>query len=147
MLDGNAALAIQPAAPQGRSARHRPTRIFRDVSDFAREPRRAPVCRLRHDAAVVAEWALEVHDDPTVARTTALLASVMPSDVPRVVVSRDEAARLVGAREAVVLAAIDGVSTLDAVVERVPMGLAEALSIVCSLGARGLLALSARSAP
>jgi hypothetical protein len=84
---------------------------------------------------------VEVHDDSLAARTAAFLADISPVDVPRLAMAADCAALLVDHREAFVLACLDGASTLTDVLEVVGLPTGDVLEIVCSLCARGILAL------
>jgi hypothetical protein len=71
------------------------------------------------------------------------LASIASTDVPQVAVSRETVLERVTLRQALVIACIDGETTLESLIERLDMPCGEALTIVCELCASGILSLVA----
>jgi hypothetical protein len=112
-----------------------------DLSDYAREQTGPASWSAHPQAEELSAWALEVHDDPIRAITTELLVDICITDVPRVVMSPCDVARLASHREAFVVASIDGASTLEMVVDMVDLPAGEVLEMICSLCARGILSL------
>jgi hypothetical protein len=112
-----------------------------DLSEYAREQTGPASWSARPDAEVLSRWALADHDDPYCARTTDLLSSISPLDVPHVNVRYADAAQVVGHSEAFVMASIDGQSTCEMLVDTIALPPGEVLAILCGLCARGLVVL------
>jgi len=112
-----------------------------DLSEYAREQTGPSSWSAEHDAEALSAWALAAHDDPLCARMTELLVDISPSDVPVVAVAVRDAARVLGHREAFVLASIDGTSTVEMMLDVVDLPAGEVLAIVCDLCARGIVTL------
>lgn len=105
-----------------------------DLSEFARD-NTGPLSWSTHpNAELLSSWAL---GDPASASMTELLSEIGPDDVPRVVAAPSE----LSPREAAVVSAIDGRSTLERMVDTIDLPAGELLEIVCSLCARGLIVL------
>lgn len=118
-----------------------------DLSEFAREQTGPASWSAHPDADALSAWALEAHDDPTRALVTELLVDICTTDIPRVVMSAVDVARLVNHREAFVVASIDGDSTLEMLVDMVDLPTGELLEIICSLCARRIVALARAARP
>ncbi|MDB4937277.1 MAG: hypothetical protein JWP87_4249 [Labilithrix sp.] len=112
-----------------------------DLSDYAREHTGPTSWSAHPDADALSTWALAEHDDPYCARTTDLLSSISPLDVPHITVRYQDAAQVVGHREAFVMASIDGRSTCEKLVDMIDLPPGDVLAILCSLCARGLVVL------
>lgn len=121
--------------------RHRLPTLPHDLSEYAREQTGHASWSAHPQVDELSAWALEPHDDPACAMKTELLVDLCPTDVPCVVVSRAELARLVNHREAFVVASIDGSSTIEMMVDVVALPAAEVLEIIFDLCARGIVAL------
>jgi len=117
-----------------------PTLPF-DLSEYARVQTGPASWSARVDDGALEAWASD--DDGVASRTTALLAAIGPTDVPRVVAAPSGTAQHVSHREAFVIASVDGQSNVDALVDLVDLPAGEVLAIVCSLAARGILAVDA----
>jgi hypothetical protein len=112
-----------------------------DLSEYARDQTGPASWSAHPDADELSTWALAEHDDPYCARTTDLLSSISPLDVPYVIVRCEDAAQVVGHREAFVMASIDGRSTCEMLVDMIDLPAGDVLAILCSLCARGLVVL------
>ena len=119
--------------------RQRMATVPHDLSEYAREQTGPSSWSAHPDAEELAAWALEA--DPIYERTTDALVGVSPEHVPRVVVAVEDAAQVVSHREAFVLASIDGASTLEMMVTTVDLPIGELLETICTLCARGIVAL------
>lgn len=138
MLDTNAAF---DSSAEVYAVRDRLPTLPHDLSEYARVQTGPASWSARRDAETIAAWALEAHDDPMCALTTDLFVDISPTDVPHVMMTSEEVARLVGHREAFVVATIDGYSTLERMLDTVDLPSGEVLSIVCNLCARGIVTL------
>lgn len=126
------------AAP---SFRDRLPTLPHDLSDYALENTGPSSWSAHPDAEMLSAWMLEAHDVPAYTRSTALLVNLLPTDVPRLLVSGPRLVTLVSHREAYVLSSIDGHSAIDTLLEVVDLEAREVLAIVCELCARGIVAI------
>ena len=139
MLDQDAAFAGAEAHALPPCRDRLPT-LPHDLSEYARTETGPSSWSAHRDAEALSSWALEAHDDPINAAVTELLVDLSPTDVPRVVMTLEQVARIVTHREAFVVASIDGQSTLETMVEgrgRARSG--EVLGVLCNLCARGIV--------
>ncbi|MBS2011619.1 MAG: hypothetical protein JST00_01800 [Deltaproteobacteria bacterium] len=123
------------------SFRDRLPTLPHDLSEYARDNTGPTSWSAHPDAEMLSAWVLEAHDEPAYTRSTALLADLMPTDVPRVMVTGPLAVGHVSHREAYVLASIDGHSTIDTLLDLVDLHAGEVLAIVAGLCARGIVAI------
>lgn len=123
------------------SFRDRLPTLPHDLSEYARENTGPTSWSAHPDAEMLSAWVLEAHDEPAYTRSNAILADLVPTDVPRLLVSPQEIGACVSHREAYVIASIDGHSTIDMLLEVVDLQAGEVLAIVCELCARGIVAI------
>ncbi len=117
VTDGNAALPLPPPREE------LPTLPF-DLSEYARE----------HAGPDDDDLVAEMHVGPLVA--------VAPDKVPRLAIGHDELEGwLLDHREGFILSLIDGVSTVEAILDVAGMPQGEALFVLCDLCARGVVVL------
>ena len=141
MLDTNAAAFETSAGSHAERFRDRLPTLPHDLSEYARVLTGPASFSAHPQAEELSAWALEDHLDPMFAKTTDLLVDISPADVPHVVLAPEEVAQLVSHREAFVVAAIDGHSTLETMSDTVDLPSGEVLAIICNLCARGILEL------
>lgn len=123
------------------SFRDRLPTLPHDLSEYARDNTGPTSWSAHPDAEMLSAWVLEAHDEPAYTRSTALLVDLLPTDVPRVIVTGPLAVGHVSHREAYVLASIDGHSTIDTLLDLVDLQAGEVLAIVAGLCARGIVAI------
>ncbi|MBX3188528.1 MAG: hypothetical protein KF819_16045 [Labilithrix sp.] len=121
--------------------RDRMATLPHDLSEYARVQTGPASWSAHPHAEELSAWALEDHVDPALVRTTALLVDISPTDVPHVAVPHADVAQLVSHREAFVVASINGEATLETMLDIVGLPSGELLAIICSLCARGIVAL------
>lgn len=126
------------AAP---SFRDRLPTLPHDLSEFARDNTGPSSWSAHPDAEMLSAWVLEAHDEPAYTASNALLVDLLPTDVPRLLVTGQRAAAVVSHREAYVIASIDGHSTIDMLLDVVDLHAGEVLAIVCELASRGIVAI------
>lgn len=88
----------------------------------------------------LAAWALGVHDHAFGAEREIVL-DVSPTDVPRLLVPRGEALARAGARDASVIAGVDGSTTLEELVLAAGLTTGQLMASLRRLFARGVLAI------
>ena len=142
MLDTNVAFetSVSPASRPGAFRDRMPT-LPHDLSEYAIEQTGPASWSAHPHAEELSAWALESHVDPALSRTTDILVDISPTDVPHVALLPVEVARLVNHREAFVVRSIDGESTVETLVDILDLPSGAALAPICSLCARGIVAL------
>jgi hypothetical protein len=132
---------VNDAALFAYSTRERAPTIPFDLSEYAWNETGPASWTAQRDAAAFSAWVLEGQDDHLCARTTELLVTISPTDVPHVAESTEHVLSRLSLREAFVVASIDGESTLEVILDSLDMPAGEALSIVCELCATGVIVL------
>jgi hypothetical protein len=132
---------VQPAT---HAARERVPTVPFDLTEYAWSETGPASWSAERDAASLSAWVLESRDERLCARTTELLVTIAPTDVPHVAIGVERLIAELSLREAFVVASIDGESTLETLLDMLDMPAGEALSIVCELCATGVLVLDAQ---
>jgi len=140
-IEATEAIDASDGASDAPRFRDRLPTLPHDLSEYAREQTGPSSWSAEHDAEALSAWALAAHDDPHLSRMTELLVDVSPCDVPLVAIAVRDAVRVLGHREAFVLASIDGSSTVEMLLDVVDLPAGDVLAIVCDLCARGIVTL------
>jgi len=128
------------AAPSIYTLRERAPTVPYDLTEYARSETGPASWSAANDETFSA-WVHDHDDDGLCARTTRLLVSIAPTDVPRVAGNPELLVARLSLREAFVLASIDGESTLETLLPMLDMPPGEALTIVCELCAAGVISI------
>lgn len=123
------------------SVRERAPTVPFDLTEYARSETGPLSWSAGSDDESFSAWVRESDDGGLCARTTQLLVSIAPTDVPRVLGSPEHLVTRLTLREAFVVASIDGESTLETLLPMLDMPAGEALTIVCELCAAGVIVL------
>ncbi len=137
---------VHHAAAQAlHSVRDRAPTVPFDLAEYARAETGPTSWTAANDDESFSAWVHDGDDDDGLcARTTELLVTVSPTDVPRVGPGPEHLLSRLTLREAFVVASIDGESTLETILDMLDMPAGEALTIVCELCAAGVITLDAR---
>lgn len=125
------------------SVRDRAPTVPFDLTEYARLETGPLSWTAANDDSTFSAWVKDSDQDGLCARTTQLLVTIAPTDIPRVASTPPHLLVRLTLREAFVVASIDGESTLETILDLLDMPAGEALTIVCELCAAGVIALQA----
>lgn len=132
------------AAHSPHSVRERAPTVPYDLTEYARSETGPASWTAANEDESFSAWVLDSDADGLRARTTELLVTIAPTDIPRVAGSPELLVSRLTLREAFVVASIDGESTLETLLDMMDMPAGEALTIVCELCAAGVILLDSQ---
>ncbi len=132
---------VSSAVVKRHTVRDRAPTIPFDLTEYARAETGPLSWTAANDDSTFSAWVLDGDAEAVCARTTELLVTISPTDVPRVAHGPEQLLSRLTLREAFVVASIDGESSLETILDMLDMPAGEALTIVCELCAAGVITL------